>query len=88
MQSSKKRVMLLPHTTRWSDARPGHKLIAARRRWVSSPANDARLATEVATFPFWAESAMPFTSRTVAIAYSMQSMLSEAAACTLLRVPS
>ena len=38
------------------------------------------MATEAATLPFCAESAMPLTNRTVAIAYSMHNTLSEAAA--------
>ena len=55
---------------------------------VDTPANDARLATDAATLPFWAESAMPFTSRTVAIAYSMHNMFSDAAASLLFVVTS
>ncbi len=43
------------------------------------PAKAARPATDTATLPFCAESAIPFTSRTVAIAYSMRSVFSDAA---------
>ena len=47
---------------------------------IGLPANAARLATDTATLPFCAESAIPFTNRTVAIAYSMRSVFSDAAA--------